>query len=89
MAWRKVEPMPNESPTRSARSEFVTGSLQLANRAAQGDPKAIRELIHWTRAFGDTNPLGPALIFNIRFRDPKHRPAVDNKPDQEGSEKRE
>ena len=31
-------------------SKLEAGITQLVNRAAKGDPKAIRELIHWTRS---------------------------------------
>ncbi len=61
-------------------SKLEAGITQLVNRAAQGDPKAIRELIHWTRVFGDTAPSSAPNILNIRFRS-----AEKNKPGGEGS----
>ena len=56
-------------------SKLEAGITQLANRAAKGDPKAIRELIHWTRVFGDVAPCTAPPIVNIRFID-----AIDGKP---------
>lgn len=51
-------------------SKLEAGITQLVNRAAKGDPKAIRELIHWTRVFGDVAPSTSRPIFNIHFLKP-------------------
>jgi len=51
-------------------SKLEAGITQLANRAAKGDLKAIRELISWKRAFGDLAPNVTPPIFNINFRKP-------------------
>ena len=40
---------------------------QLVNKALNGEPKALRELIHWTNIFGDApEPAAPPKMF-IRF----------------------
>jgi len=56
-------------------TKLEAGITQLANRATKGDLKAIRELIHWKRIFGDIAPSLAPPIFNIRFRE-----AEDDKP---------
>ena len=62
-------------------SKLEASLTQLVNQAATGDPKAIRELIHWTKVFGDAAPNTPAPVFNIRFLSAKK-----NQPGGEGSE---
>jgi hypothetical protein len=52
-------------------TKLEAGITQLVNRAAKGDTKAIRELIHWTRVFGDAAPITAPPIFNIHFVDAK------------------
>ena len=49
-------------------TKLEAGITQLVNRAAKGDPKAIRELIHWTRVFGDVAPSTVPIV-NIHFID--------------------
>jgi hypothetical protein len=56
-------------------TKLEAGITQLANRAATGDPKATRELIHWIKILGEVAPILPPPIFNIRFAE-----AVDRQP---------
>ncbi len=50
-------------------TKLEAGITQLVNRAAKGDTKAIRELIHWTRVFGDQAPITAPLILHIRGKE--------------------
>lgn len=59
-------------------SKLEAGVTQLVNRAAKGDPKAVREVLYWTRIFGDEAPnSGPPMV-NIHFID-----SIDGKPARE------
>jgi hypothetical protein len=40
---------------------------QLINRGLKGDPKAVREVVHYAQTFGDAGPALVRPIFNIRF----------------------
>lgn len=44
---------------------------QLVNRGLKGDPKAVREVVHWAQTFGDAGPALQPPKFIIRFADPK------------------
>jgi hypothetical protein len=56
-------------------TKLEAGITQLVNRAAKGDLKAVRELIHWKRVFGDLAPQMAPPVLNIRFWE-----AEDGKP---------
>jgi len=48
-------------------TKLEAGITQLANRAAKGDTKAIRELIHWARVFGDGAANASPPVLNVHF----------------------
>jgi Family of unknown function (DUF5681) len=64
-------------------SKLEAGITQLANRAAKGDLKAIRELIYWKRTFGDVAPTLAPPIFNINFCDPEdYKPEIESQDEK-------
>jgi hypothetical protein len=56
-------------------TKFEAGLTQLANMAARGDKKAIREIMQWRRSFGELEPMLKPPVLHIYFAD-----AEDGKP---------
>ena len=61
-------------------TKFEAGLTQLANMAATGDKKAIRDLMHWRRNFPELEPPQKPQSIVIRFVDPKSGELVDKLP---------
>lgn len=56
---------------RKRMTRVEMGIAQLLNRCAKGDPKAMREVMHWKKVFGDVVPPLVPPIIQISFRTPK------------------
>jgi len=61
-------------------TKFEAGLTQLANMAATGDKRAIRDIMHWRRNFPELQPPEMPHSIVIRFVDPKSGQLVDKLP---------
>jgi len=54
-------------------SRLEMGIMQLLNTGVKHNPRAIREVMHWKKSFGDVVPLQPAPIIQVYFVERKPR----------------
>lgn len=60
------------TPKRPRRmSVLEIGVMQLLQKSAKGDLRAMREVLRCKKEFGDVIPVGPGPTINVHFRSPE------------------